>query len=286
MKLSQMPQRTGVRLAFRLVKKHGVGASMRAALAEDLDEAHAMLAAEDLPLERRVHQVRRKLKRDRSLVRTFEPVVPELASQIRVDLRDAGRHLAALREAHALAAAAADLARDLDAAGGAVLTQAVAQPKPDQREAEAIAQALERIAAARALVGYLPIVRGRKLFNQALADAHRRSRGLQRKAARSGKTADLHEWRKALKDIVHLTSFGNGQVRDARKLRKRAHEAEELLGKDHDLAILRGRLVKGGKTAAARFVSNVEIGGRRAKLQKQAFALGRRIGNAKAPRLR
>lgn len=274
-------------LSFQLTNRKALGQALRAALAHDLAAAVAMLGDRDLPLERRVHKVRRKLKRDRSLLRVFAPAVPELAGAIRLKLRDAGRELAGLREAHALAAAAADLGRELDARGSAALKAAVAMPDVDEgSESAAIARAASLIGDAAALVAFLPTAKGRRRFNAALAEAHDRSRRLRRKAERSGRTADLHDWRKALKDLVHLTLLGNGLLRHGKGVVSRARAAEERLGDDHDLAILRERLVKGGRTAAARFVSNVEIGDRRNSLQRRAFRLGRQIDRAKTPVLR
>lgn len=273
-------------MTFRLKSKKRVGRSMRRALAHDLRAAAETLRADDVPLERRVHKARRKLKRDRSLVRVFAPIVPELARAIRRDIRDAGREIAALREAHALAAAAADLGRQLDPAGGEALVAAVTIPEEQHDAPAAIARAVGKIDDASALVGYLPVGGGRRLYNDALERSYKDARKMHRKAERSGRTADLHEWRKALKVLVHLTQFGDGQVKRHDKTLRRAREAEELLGDDHDLAILRGRLMRGGRSAASRFVRNVEIGKRRAALQRKAFKLGRAIDKAKPPVLR
>lgn len=273
-------------LAFQLEKKTGVGLSMRRALLGDLGAALALLRADDVPLDQRVHQVRRKLKRDRSLTRVFAATVPELADAIRRGMRDAGRELAGLREAHALAAAAADLGSELDPDGGQALAAVVPIAHDPKDASAAIARASSHIETARSLVGYLPVGGGRTMFDAALARAYRNASKWHRKAEHSGKTADLHEWRKALKELVHLTQFGDGQIHRYKKTLKRAHEAEELLGSDHDLAILRDKLAKGGQSAASRFVSTVEIGGRRTKLQRKAFKLGREIDKAKPPELR
>jgi len=261
---------------------------MRKALADDLKGAAGLLEGEPGSFEERVHKVRRRLKRDRSLARVYQPVAQELSRQIRLKLRDAGRELAGLRESHALAAAAADLGAKLDEQGEAIILAAVspAADAASEEEHRVVAAAAKRIAEAELLVEALPEKRGRRLLDRALARAHRRARKAQKRAVRSRATEDLHEWRKALKDLTHLSQFAGKRLRRGGKVRDRARKAEQLLGDDHDLAILRSRVVQQGKTAAARFVSNIEIGGRRGKLQRRAIRLGRKIGAAAPPKLR
>jgi hypothetical protein len=276
-------------LGFRLKKKERAGAAMRRALAEDLETAEAMLQGGKLPFETRVHKVRRRLKRDRSLLRVFEPTAPELSRRLRVLLRDAGRELAGLRESHALAVAAANLGKEMDAQEEAILQAAVAPQSSGNAghdDATTLATASELIGHARSLVCLLPSKRGERLYDKALRQAHKLAGKAQKQAVRSHATNDLHEWRKRLKDLKHLTQFGGSRLRRADHIFDDAKRAEELLGDDHDLAMLRSRVVKQGRTAAARFVSNVEIGGRRAKLQRQAFALGRKISRKRPPQLR
>lgn len=275
-------------MAFRLGRKERVGHALRRVLAADLDAADALLAGGELRFDTRIHKVRRRLKRDRSLLRVFEPAAPELARHLRVLLRDAGRALAGLRESHALAAAAASLSKQMGKQEEAILLAATAPQHHDAGgdDGETLAAASRLIGEARGLVSLLPSRRGRRLYGRALREAHALSRKARKTALRTRATDDLHEWRKRLKDLAHLTQFGGGRLRDAKRTLADAKRAEQLLGDDHDLALLRGRVVKQGRTATARFVSNVEIGGRRAKLQRKAFALGRRIDRRHPPQLR
>jgi CHAD domain-containing protein len=272
---------------FRLKKTQRVGPAMQRALVRDLEGAAEILAGEQESLQSRVHKVRRRLKRDRSLVRVFNPAAPDLSRKIRRQLRDAGRELARLRESHALAEAAASLGDSLDEQAEAVVLAAL--PKPPEAAADGGRQGIDAaaklIAAATERVAELPVRRGRKLFDRGLRVAHDRARKARKKAGRSRGTDDLHEWRKELKVLLHLSQFGGRRLRRGKPMRNWSKRAEQLLGDDHDLAILRNRVVEQGETAAARFVSNVEIGGRRAKLQRRAFKLGRKIERRAAPQL-
>jgi CHAD domain-containing protein len=275
-------------LSFRLRVSERVGPAMRRALSADLRGSAALLDGGPGSLEERIHKVRRRLKRDRSLTGVFAPAAPKLSRQIRLKLRNAGRALASLRESHALAEAAASLGKQLDAQSEAIVAAAAttAAMSGAGEDRQMIRSAIALIEEAALLVDRLPKRRGRRLLDRALARAHRRVRKARKTASRSGATEDLHEWRKELKDLTHLARFAERRLRSGGRIGDWAREAEQLLGDDHDLAILRSRVVKKGKTAAARFVSNIEIGGRRAKLQRRAYRLGRRIGRAPAPQLR
>lgn len=261
---------------------------MRRALSVDLRNSAALLDSGPGSLEQRIHKVRRRLKRDRSLVRVFAPAAPKLSRQIRLKLRNAGRALAGLRESHALAEAAASLGKKLDAQSEAIVIAAATTKARDgtDKDRQVIDSAIALIGEAAAMVDALPRKRGRLLLNRALARTHRRVWKARKTASRSGATEDLHEWRKELKDLTHLSRFAAKRLRSGKRVRGWSREAEQLLGDDHDLAILRSRVVEKGKTAAARFVSNIEIGGRRAKLQRRAYKLGRKIDRAPPPRLR
>ncbi len=275
-------------MAFRLGKKEPIGHGLRRVLAADLEDAEAMLSAGEQPVATRIHKVRRRLKRDRSLLRVFEPAGPEMTRQLLVLLRDAGRALAGLRESHALATAAANLSKQMDKQEVAILRAAAApeEARAGGDDAETLAAASRLIGEARGLVCLLPSRGGKRLYSRALDEASGLARNAHKTAVRTRATEDLHEWRKRLKDLVHLSEFGGGRLRHAKRTLADGKRAEQLLGDDHDLALLRSRVVKQGRTATARFVSNVEIGGRRAKLQRRAFRLGRRINHRRAPLLR
>ncbi len=275
-------------LSFRLRVNERVGAAMRRALSADLQDSVALLDGGPGSLEERIHKVRRRLKRDRSLMRVFAPAAPKLSRQIRLKLRNAGRALAGLREGHALAEAAASLCKKLDAHSEAIVIAAATTAKGEAPadDRKVIDSAIALIGEAALTVDELPRKRGRRLLDRALARAHRRVRKARRTASRSGATEDLHEWRKELKDLTHLSRFAQRRLGSGRRIGDWARDAEQLLGDDRDLAILRSRVVVRGKTAAARFVSNIEIGGRRAKLQRRAYRLGRKIDRTPPPQLR
>lgn len=274
-------------MAFRIGRRGAVGASLKRVLVGDLDAAIAELANENEPLAGRVHRVRRRLKRDRSLARLFEPLAKETARELRKTLRDAGRALAGLRERAALAATARELTSELPAGADDVVLAAASPADaaaPDKASAVATAAAL--VAAAGRLAEELPAEKGRRLLKSALDRARRKVRKGYGKAVASRTAEDLHEWRKQLKEYGHLMAVAARRLKGEPRVLGLASEAEELLGDDHDLAILRERVVRMSASGPRRFAGSVAIGRRRLNLQKKAFTLGRRVIKARPPRLR
>jgi hypothetical protein len=90
----------------------------------------------------------------------------------------------------------------------------------------------------------------------------------------------MHELRKRAKDLWHaaqvLRPTSPGRMK---RLARRGHALSDLLGDDHDLAVLldaareRHRTLRRGELALLRAL----IGRRRARLQRAALACGRRV---------
>jgi hypothetical protein len=119
-------------------------------------------------------------------------------------------------------------------------------------------------------------------------------------ARKSGTDARLHEWRKQVKYLLNqvelVREFG---VRHLAKSRRQAERLDELLGTDHDLAVLKnkirgfmaaGKLHKpdGGPGGTPDRVPNAAsdalektVDRRRSALQKKARKLGSRLFAAK-----
>jgi hypothetical protein len=142
------------------------------------------------------------------------------------------------------------------------------------------------INAATRLAEQLPTGKGRRLLEAALARARRKVGKGYRRAVASRTAADLHEWRKRLKEYGHLLAVAGKRLKGERGPLRLAKETEELLGDDHDLAILRERVVRMSASGPKRFAGSVAIGKRRLRLQGKAFVVGRRLIRSAAPKLR
>jgi len=105
------------------VRKHDSGAAegLRTASGEVLDEARRQVDDRDLADATAVHEFRKGMKRWRALLRLFEPVLGEEATQLRVEARDLARELAGSRDARSAVDGLKDLGEQLPARTRATL---------------------------------------------------------------------------------------------------------------------------------------------------------------------
>lgn len=90
---------------------------------------------------------------------------------------------------------------------------------------------------------------------------------------------DLHAWRKRVKDLWYhqrlLAPIGGPAVRGQAK---DAHRLSDLLGDDHDLAMLGQELTRGEMPVPVDLGAVVKlIDHRRSELQREAIAIGERV---------
>lgn len=238
-----------------------------------------------------IHRVRRRLKRVRSLFAVLAEV-PGANRDNRVDhVRDTARLLAGARDADVMA-------RE----GRRILTQA------EGRTVAAVALMVERLesaqeAAHRALVP-LDVVAARlraseadarslpdrfdagRLLGDALVASYRRGRRDWREIAEGASSVDtLHDWRKRVKQRRHLSALL--PIDTAVTTRAVQHDLDvlgEILGEEHDLAVLRHRLEtdehllseREGRESVLELIAQ-----RRHRLKKKAVELGEELYGAK-----
>lgn len=113
---------------------------------------------------------------------------------------------------------------------------------------------------------------------------YRKGRKALRRARGAGTAESLHESRKQVKYLQQaLAVAADGGSRGLRKLEKRAGKVAERLGDDHDLALLEAKLAALPARSKAQRKLIARIAARRAKLQKKALKLARRLYRRKAP---
>jgi CHAD domain-containing protein len=236
-----------------------------------------------------VHQIRKRSKKLRALLRLVRPVAAELHRAENPRLRDLARDLsgarddaASLEALGALAGAGDRLAattvatvrQGLIGAGGGEADASVAleRARADllrlRRRVETDWTLPESVRGADAVVPGLrrSYAEGRDTFEEALDDPT---------------TASLHEWRKRVKDHGYHCRLLRSAWPPVMKARASAlDDLAELLGDDHDLAVLRAGLRAdpdrfGGAIKAG--ITSVRLDRRRAELQRDAVRLGRRV---------
>ncbi|MBV8735604.1 MAG: CHAD domain-containing protein [Solirubrobacterales bacterium] len=120
---------------------------------------------------------------------------------------------------------------------------------------------------------------GWRAIEEGLVLSYKRGREAFARARRGGSMEDLHEWRKRVKDLWHhqrlLAPVGGPGVQGEAK---DAHRLSDLLGDDHDLALLRQELTRGKMAVPVDLDAVVElIDHQRTELQREAIAIGERV---------
>jgi CHAD domain-containing protein len=227
--------------------------------------------------ERAVHETRKALKRLRTLLALLADAVDERTLSYEQEaVRQAARRLSGVRDAEVMVQTLDALlerhprklrrksVRRLRERFEAERRRAAAHTGDPATRAEVIAQL--RGARVRIERWTLPRGRGLRAIEPGLERIYRQGRKRCRRAARGkGETAQaMHEWRKRVKDLRYTAealgpaetagkpgnSCAGEGARSLRRLAKRADELGELLGDDHDLAVLAERVRAQGRRHA------------------------------------
>jgi CHAD domain-containing protein len=120
---------------------------------------------------------------------------------------------------------------------------------------------------------------GWKAIKGGLRRSYRRGRKAFKRAQADPTTEALHEWRKRTKDYWHhLRLLQPVAPRTMKGHAKEAHLLSDVLGDDHDLALLRERLLEARPAPPVDLNSVVALlDHRRGQLQAQAMLLGERL---------
>jgi CHAD domain-containing protein len=237
----------------------------RVALARELDRALALLARRRVD-DKVAHDLRRSIKRARSLLGLLRDVVGEKAyARENRALRDAARNLAPMRDAKVVR-------ETLAALGARASAPAPGTPAPVAPLLQAVRGVRERTARWRMPRTKWP----------AVADGIRRIYRHARKALRAvderPTDRNLHESRKDVKRLGIAVGFlAPTGAKRLKKVVKRADAVADDLGDDHDLALVAHRLPGGRLSAPVRR----ELAKRRRKLQERALRHARSLLRAR-----
>jgi len=235
------------------------------------------------------HDARKRTKRLRALLRLVrDELGDDVYRRENRALRDAARRLSPVRDAWVLvetldglvAPPAEHLSADAVAALRAVLVREhrdlVSEQSEDGGRARSAAE-FERVLARVSRWSLRD--RGWSSLDDGLERVARDGRKAMAAARETGRADDFHEWRKQVKYLRHQFELLRNvwpDVLDA--MEAGANELGELLGKDHDLAVLRER-VEGAAVLppATQKALLRRIDERRAECQHRALDLGRRL---------
>lgn len=268
-------------MPHRIGKREAIDRALWRLIRDDLAGARKDLFATGRR-EERIHHVRQRMKRVRSLMRVVAPALGDRAAEAKQMLRGASRQLAGARDADAAVASARSLRQAAGRKDAAGFDRVVAEL--DRKAADAhgngtpVGDVARRLAALENGFSASPDIRGARLFDKALARSYRQGRSAMRRAESSLATPDLHQWRKVVKDLWHLLRLARKRLpQKARADAGRLQTLGELLGNDHDHAMLAERLALSpdGDPALMRQLSL--IAKERRSLEAEAFELGAQI---------
>jgi len=281
---------SGRSTAYRLKRKEPLGDGLRRIALGRVDDALDHLRDPDADPAEAVHEARKDLKKVRSVLRLARGRLgDELYRAENARFRDAGQRLSGARDAQVKL----ETLDQLSERTGDRLTAQRIRGLRERLEAErgleagaergdATAQAADEIEAGRKRIAEWPL-EGEDwgIVAPGVRRAYRRGRNRLADAAVEPSVENLHEWRKRVKDLWYSLRILSPAWPDvAKPLADQAHELSDLLGDDHDLAVL----ATAARESADAFddpgdldVVLEAIGERRAELQHNAVSLGRRI---------
>jgi CHAD domain-containing protein len=233
-----------------------------------------------------VHSARKALKKTRSVLRLGRGSLRSSDRRtINAALRDAGRRLSDARDAEVMLETVDDLAeryagqlpRSTFDAVKAHLDGQAARARPLLTDAGEVVEELKSV---RAQVDEWRVRRtGWAAIGDGLKRSYKRGRRAFRRAEKKPTTESFHAWRKRAKDLwYHLRVLEPVSPDAMHGYAREAHELSDLLGDEHDLAVLRESLMTRGAAVATDLDSVVRlIDHRRAQLQAEATRVGARV---------
>lgn len=233
-----------------------------------------------------VHNARKALKKERSLLRLGRGALrPSERRATNAALRDAGRRLSAARDAEVMIEAVGDLSERY--AGqlpkptfDAIRTHLDERATASRESLSATGEVAEQLKSLHSQVESWRVRRdGWPAIADGLERSYTRGRRAYHRAQRKPTTENLHEWRKRAKDLwYHARLLEPVSPGTMHGYAREAHQLSDLLGDDHDLALLNESLRADGASVPADLDSVLSlIDHRRAQLQAEAMGVGARL---------
>lgn len=273
--------------SYRIHRGARIGAELRRIAADQTDRALAELGSEG-PHEA-IHQVRKRCKKVRALLRLVRAANEPLYDQENAAYRDAARRVSDLRDTTGVIEAVDLIAEHhpalVDTDRVAPIRDALARQRDEvsqDRLDESISGVVVDLRAARERIAdwHVPD-EGFDALAGGFARTYGRARDAMATVADDPTTEGFHEWRKRVKyHRYHVRLLQDCWPRPMKARHKELHDLSDLVGADHDLAELRARL----HATPERFGDTVVVGEftalldrRRAQLQFDARRLGARL---------
>lgn len=277
-------------MAYRFGADESVHGAILRCAREQLDQASYELSERvgSDPVDA-IHTARKAIKKERSLLRLARGAMPrDQRERENAALREAARRVSGTRDADVMVESTSQLSERFAGQLPATAFQTIqahlearrALDSAFRKSAVVDPSALDELADVYARMDDWQLRKGGwKALDSGILRAYRRGRRSFVRARVSGATDDLHAWRKRVKDLWYherllAPTCGpavRGHAKDLERL-------SDLLGDDHDLALLRQELDHDSTPVAVDLDAVIGlIDHRRSELQTEAISIGQRV---------
>ena len=231
-------------MAFRFQLIEPFDAGFRRLMLEQLERAeHELSSTGDRAVA--VHEMRKSMKRCRALLRMVRPAIGgKIFHTENARFRSAAHHLGGARDQHVILETLAKLEAADDGANAPIFVKArkaIADRGDNGVTTEAIAEALKLLAEGREALQAIEFAgeTGFAVVREGLEETYRRGRKAFRDAYDHPTDEHVHEWRKTVQQHWRQMAALEVSWPDTMKARAgMARQLSQLLGDDHDLAVL------------------------------------------------
>ncbi len=278
-------------MAYQLKRSKTVQKSIRRIADEQIGKAIAEINDPELDRHEAIHQVRKRCKKLRALVRLVRPALGKTYKRENRRFRDIARNLAGMRDEQSKVEALERLLAELDdterarfdRVRGELRARRDSAANSTSQDPDALlADARQALEEARHNVGRWHLDNdGFQLVGGGFVETYRRGRKAARQAYRTGATEDFHEWRKQVKyHTPHLKLLRPLWPRVNEAWRRAGKDLADILGDDHDLAMLDALLESEGQRLTddkIRMRLRTLIQRKQQRLREEAWRIGQRL---------
>jgi CHAD domain-containing protein len=235
-------------MGFHLEKDEPVGLGVQRILTEQATRLSEDLTSASSDLEKAIHEVRKRCKRVRAVLRLVRPHAKALHRRENAVFRDMARRLSPLRDADVRLKTFDDLVSDkAETERFAPLRDLLLDRETEKPVEEQISQTAKEVHDAKERLEEADISNGAtfKLIRPGLRYSYKLGRRAMSDAYGKSEEATFHEWRKRVKDLGYqMQILRESWPAVLKRLRSELDKLGDLLGKDHDLAVVRNTVVK------------------------------------------